>query len=494
MTKRRERLTSGYTMVIHEVTTTAVNVWVGALAPSIAKPRNWRLIIKKTPEGFSQDSTSGDEVVKCIKYFKEDGDVWQRPFKQLKKRFYRVEHINGLEAGQDYTVEFEARINQQWENLETGFFSTLPVSLPNSTAKPFTVGIGSCFYTKHDGGRVGRAYEALFKSDEYRPDIKFLAGDQVYVDIGLGLYPLDNADCQDRIADAYAESWALLRSLLRRGGTWMLPDDHEYWNNYPYLEGFNPYLITLQHSDSFKKRWECAAKMGVEAVQQVETIRTFMIGNDISFCVADLRSQRTESGFVSNHSFNTLMTWVKNLTTPGVLVIPQPLIADKGSEKDRNLPYWTQYNELIIAMQNGSHDIVVLTGDVHYGRVSQVKIGNSTNKLVEVITSPLSNLSELNGIAASTPKLPRKKFPFVSIPALDKNEILYLAKVSTEQKWWDLRFPIARTTEHFMTVEFHRDTDAVKMNIRAWEARNTVKKTGLPKQIKKFKIAPITLN
>jgi len=410
MENRRKRLTSGYTLVIHEVTTTSVKIWVGAIAPSIAKPINWCLVIKKTTQGFSQENKHGVEVQRSKH---EDVKIWKRPFKGLKKRFYCVQTFADLKPGQDYTIEFEARRENEWMLLETAFFSTLPSSLPTiSTDKPFTVGIGSCFYAKHDGGRAGRAYEALFKSDKFRPDIKFLAGDQVYVDVGLGIYPLDDEDCKDRIADHYAESWALLRSLLRRGGTWMLPDDHEYWNNYPYLKGFNPYLFTLGLSKNFKKRWESAAKMGVKCVQQMQTIRTFTIGGDISFCVTDLRSERTDSGFVSAKSFKTLIDWVNNLKTPGVLVIPQPLIAEKGNVNDSNLPDWQQYNDLLIAMQNGKHDIVVLTGDVHYGRVSQVKIGSSDNKLVEVITSPVSNLSELNGIAAATPKQPSKKFPF----------------------------------------------------------------------------------
>jgi len=495
---RRQRLTSNYVLVVHAVTTTSVNLWVGALEPSIAKPHNWRLVLRQANQGFSQESA--DEAddpaldVAKIEHLKEDGDVWKRPFDKLNKRFYCTETFTDLTPGQDYTVAFEARNQGQWVQLEIAFFSTLPVGLPDATSKPFTVGVGSCFYTKHDGGRAGSAYEALFKDEDLRPDITFLAGDQVYVDIGLGLYPLNEEDCQDRIADHYAESWALLRSVLRRGGTWMLPDDHEYWNNYPYLQGFNPYLVTLDLSDNFKNHWERAAKTGVEVIQQVQTMRTFMLGQDLAFCLADLRSERFDDGFVSEAAFVQLIDWVKGLTTPGVLVIPQPLIADKGNEKDANLPDWQQYNQLLIAIQNGAHDIVVLTGDVHYGRVAQVHIGNSTNKLVEVITSPMSNLSELNGVAASTPKQPRKKFPFVNVPEVSKNKVTYLGKVSTEQKWWDLRFPVRRTTEHFMTVAFHRDAEGVVMQIRAWEARNIVKKTGLPKPVRGFNIPPIRLN
>lgn len=493
MGNRRERKTSRYAMAIHEVTTTSAKVWVGALLPSLSKPHNWRLVVKKVVQGFGVEDEIGQEA-KIIEHLREDGDVWERPFKNLKKRFYKVEIIDGLEPGQDYVVEFRSRHDQKWELLETAFVSTLPTTLPTASKQPFTVGIGSCFYTKHDGGRAGRAYEALFKSEQYKPNIKFLVGDQVYVDIGLGLYPLDTGDCQDRIADDYAESWELLRSILRRGGTWMLADDHEYWNNYPYLKGFNPYLITLDLSDSFKKRWVNAARMGVEVIQQVQTIRSFDIGSDISFCVADLRSERTKKGFLSSESFELLSAWIENLATPGVLVIPQPLIADKGKKYDFNLPDWPQYDEILRLMQDAKHDIVVLTGDVHYGRVSQVQIGNSNNKLVEVITSPISNLSELDGIAASSPKLPNKKFPFVDVPDVPKNNIKYLGKVSTESKWWDLRFPKRRTTEHFMTVDFYRDAAKVKMKIHAWDARNTVRSTGLPKKIKGFNVRPIELN
>ncbi|MCK5334558.1 MAG: hypothetical protein KAQ67_00270, partial [Gammaproteobacteria bacterium] len=368
-----------------------------------------------------------------------------------------------------------------------------PAQLPTKNKKPFTVAIGSCFYTEHDGGKTGQAFEALYNNETLRPDIKFLAGDQVYLDIGLGWYPLNDEDCQDRVADDYADSWKYLRSILRRGGTWMIPDDHEYWNNYPYLKGFNPYLLTLDLSRAFRRRWFNAAHTAVKTIQQVQTIRSFNIGNDLSFCVADLRSERTKNGFLSDQSQKELLSWINKLKTPGVLVIPQPLIADKGNNTDKNLPYWSQYQDILLAMQNGDHDIVILTGDVHYGRVSQVTIGNSSNKLTEVITSPMSNLSEINGVAANKPELPKKKFPFIAINGMTKNKINYLAKVTTESKWWDLRYPVRRTHEHFMTVEFYRENKQTKMKIHAWHARELIKSNGLPKKIQGFNIKPVTL-
>lgn len=484
-----KRLTSGYTLVVHEVTATTAKLWLGALSPSLAKPHNWRLVIKKANTAKQRMNESGT-VVKTIL---RENDVWKRPFDKLKKRFYTIETLTQLETGCHYIVEFESRIENEWQTLEKAFFTTLPSKLPSKNKKPFTVAIGSCFYTEHDGGKVGQSFEALYKNESLRPDIKFLAGDQVYVDIGLGWYPLNKEDCQDRIADHYTDSWKYLRSILRRGGTWMIPDDHEYWNNYPYLKGFNPYLLTLKLSDSFRKRWFSAAHTAVQTIQQVQTIRSFNIGNDLSFCVADLRSERNNKGFLKDSSHKELLSWINNLNTPGVLVIPQPLIANKGDDIDKNLPDWSQYQDLLFAMENNSHDIVVLTGDVHYGRVAQVTIGNSSNKLTEIITSPMSNLSELDGIATNKPELPNKKFPFIALKGMIKNKVNYLAKVTTESKWWDIRYPKSRTHEHFMTVEFYRDNKQIKMKIHAWHAREQIKSSGLPKKIKGFNVKPITL-
>lgn len=490
---RRQRKTSRLAMAIYEVTTESVKVWIGALLPSIAKPKNWRYHIRRLDNGFSDESDRGTPI-RTIEHL--DFDDWKRPFSKLAKRFYHVETIKDLAPGKDYQIEFEVRVENQWQVLETAFFSTLPESVPDadSSIKPFTVGIGSCFYNEHDSGRAGQTYEALYKSPEHRPDIKFLAGDQVYVDIGLGLFPLDEEDCYERIAGDYAENWKLLRSILRRGGTWLLPDDHEYWNNYPFFDGFNPYLISLEKDEDFQRSWKTAALEAVYNIQQVQTIRTFSVGSDVSFCVADLRTERTRDYFVEPAEFEKIISWVNNLQCPGVLVIPQPLIATEGNKDDANLPDWDQYGELLRAMNAGAHDIVVLTGDVHYGRVSQVMIGSSDNKLVEVITSPISNLSELDGIAAATPETPETFFPMMIVDGMQGNEVEYLATVTTIDDFWDWRFPKERTTEHYMTCEFSKKDGKLQMKIHAWNAREFDRSTGLPQKIAGFDIDPISLN
>ena len=462
------RLTSRYTFVVHEVAQNSATLWVGALISSLGMPNHWRLVV-------INNKTAAERKMKF-----EGG--WERPFDKLNKRFYKVVTLRNLEPGVSYTVRFEARSEMRYELLEEAFFDTLPNRLPIQHQQAFTVGLGSCFYTKHDGGRAGQAYQALYEDAKHRPHIKFLTGDQVYLDIGLGWYPLNHSDTQERIADDYAESWELLRSMLRRGGTWMLPDDHEYWNNYPYLKGFNPYLVTLDHSRSFRKRWVRAATCGVENVQMIKPVRTFDIGPDLSFCVADLRSHRTDHGFIDEQNFNQIIAWSQNLQSPGVLVIPQPLIQPKGDDSDHNLADWQQqYSALVQALADCGHDIVLLSGDVHYGRVSEVKLGNSANRLIEVISSPMSNLSELNGIAASEAKLKPRMFPTIPVAGVPKNRVTFHRKVSTESKWWDLRFPKRRTQEHLMTLSFSRVQGGVKVTTQAWRVRELAKNKRLPK-------------
>ena len=57
-----------------------------------------------------------------------------------------------------------------------------------------------------------------------------------------------------------------------------------------------------------------------KSFNKLQTMRIFNIGTDISFCVADLRSERTKKGFLSDQSFQALIQWVKDLSCPGVLV------------------------------------------------------------------------------------------------------------------------------------------------------------------------------
>lgn len=71
-----------------------------------------------------------------------------------------------------------------------------------------------------------------------------------------------------------------------------------------------------------------------------------------------------------------LLDWVGSLTCPGVLVVGQPVLAKAegrapwGEHSDWNLPAFDQYPGLVRALSSAPHDILVLSGDVHFGRIA----------------------------------------------------------------------------------------------------------------------------
>lgn len=465
--------TSQWSMVVQRVTDTSAEIWVGTLFATLKKPSRARVEI------IAADGSVKRKFVK-----KEE---WQRPFSGLDQRFYQVVKFTGLEPGKNYDVHFarymdaaDAIIPVSWQELRSGSFTTLPTRIPLKGKKPFTVSISSCFYNHRDGGRAAAAYKALhdWGPENTRPDIKFMTGDQVYLDIGFDSLSLIPREIHQRIADDYATHWQALGSVFTRGGTWMLPDDHEYWNDYPFYKSNIPTLQALRIR-KVRQAWDAAATDGVNNVQRSPTCEVFSIGNDLSFCLADLRSFRDEHGFTSPEILKKIRSWATGLKSPGVFVSPQPLIVDENEDEKNLLSYKQQYADLLKAFAASGHDIVLLSGDVHFGRIASVPLGNDSNgpRLIEIIASPLSNLTFLNGIATAKPKLKPKNFPAAEVRQLNgwKNQqVTYneMYKVSTKRGNFFSAYPRTRTNEHFMTVGFSRlSGGGLELCADAWKVR-----------------------
>lgn len=462
--------TSKWSLVFHKVSQTSVQIWAGTLFGTLRKPQLARIIVSLDGSEVSREDISLQQ--------------WKRPFRRLSQCFYDTRLVSGLQAGQSYNVNFYQRLEgdehqglDQWQLLRSGTFTTLPVSLPTNKNKAFTVALSSCFYEHRDSGQAARAFKALYErgDESVQPDIKFMVGDQVYLDIGLdSLSPLTN-EVRQRVAQDYAKHWQALGSMLARGGAWMLPDDHEYWNDYPFYDSLLPTLFMLKIA-KIRNAWRGASLDGVLNVQQSSKIDTFDIGNDLSFCVADLRSYRSKTQFIDNAGFKQLIKWAKGLTKPGVLVIPQVLLAEKNKLERNLLSFKKQYAALITAMASSGHDIVVMSGDVHFGRIAQVKMGENGGRLIEVVSSPMSNLTGLNSLASDKAKTTPKHFPdpsAIDIPDFEPQPVEYNKDFNVHTK---KGFPFSaywkeRTREHFMTVSFHQNTAGVGMSVQAWRIR-----------------------
>jgi len=472
--------TSKWALAIHRVTEKSVEIWVGTLFPTMAMPLKARVKLV-TPDGRTRTRNISRSE-------------WKRPFSKTSQRFYTLVRFSQLHHGTHYKVEFHRHIEAtedlipaEWQHLRSGQFDTLPLSLPSENQAPFTIGLGSCFYDHRDGGQAAGAYQALYERgpDSYRPDVTLLTGDQVYLDIGFDSLSFDADEIRQRVADDYARHWQALGGILNRGATWMLPDDHEYWNDYPFYDSLIPQLLALKLK-SVRNAWKRAASDAVKNVQCCASVESFMIGSELSICLADLRSHRHKRGFLPDPEFNKLIDWASGLKMPGVLVSPQPLIVEKNNSERNLLSFKSQYGQLLEALASSGHDIVLLSGDVHFGRIATCPLGNKGARLIEIISSPLSNLTYLNGIATSKPKLRPKRFPDASIKigGWSQASVKYSKNfaVTTRKGRLFSAYPKDRTREHFMTVGFkQRQAGGISLTAQAWRVRERVKAKNLPK-------------
>jgi len=472
----KETNTSQWSLVVQRVTSTSVEVWVGTLFPTLKKPDLARVELV-----FPDGSKRTKRITR---------DQWQRPFDKMNQRFYKVVKFNNLVPGKRYDLNFIRRIEavgnqipQSWQHLRSGTFTTLPNRIPLKGKKPFTVALGSCFYNHRDGGRAAAAYKALYQRgpENVQPDITFLTGDQVYLDIGFDSLSLVPAEIRQRVADDYALHWQAMGSILSNGGTWMLPDDHEFWNDYPFYKSNIPQLqaLRLRH---VRKAWDAVASDGVRNIQRSAAFETFDIGRDLSVCVADFRSFRDDNGFTTPANLRKITKWAGELRTPGVFVSSQPLIVEENKTEKNLLSYKQQYAALLQALSSSRHDIVLLSGDVHFGRISTAQLGNDAKgpRLIEIIASPLSNLTYLNGIATDKPKSRPAKFPHPEVCKLNgwkPTKVTYnkLYQVSTKKGNIFSAYPRTRTREHFMTISFSRNTTSgtIDLSASAWRIRDT---------------------
>ena len=472
--------TGQWNLVVQRVSATSVEIWAGTLFPDLKMPSQARVDIVDPQENRQS--------------FAIEKSQWQRPFRDVNQRFYCLACFQGLKPRTRYHVNFyrlvdgRGLVDDYWQCLRKASFDTLPERLPAMNEKPLTIGFGSCFYNHRDGGQVAGAYRALYERgpESVRPDFTFLTGDQVYLDIGFDSLSLLPREIRNRIADDYALHWQALGSLFGAGATWMLPDDHEYWNDFPFYKTPIPALWALQ-LPYVRRQWTRTARDGVQNIERTRPIEFIDFGEDLSICLADLRSQRATKQFIGAAAFAELIDWAEHLRCPGVLVIPQLLI-DSPNHQERNLlSYPVQYRRLLKALAATGNDIVVLTGDVHCGRIAQVPFGLHGGRLVEVVASPLSNLTGLNGIATAVAQPEPEFFPSEAVvddAALPPRPVAYSDRhfVSRRPGFPLSAYPRDRTREHFMTVSFSRGNRAgeVHMSVQAWRVRERDRGDNLP--------------
>lgn len=354
--------------------------------------------------------------------------------------------------------------------------TTLPKSLPKETdnEKSFKVMLGSCFYRLNDlDGMVGKTFDSLKKRDA-QPEIKFLCGDQVYLDnpwrettFNLIRPFLPPERMRSYFFDKYIANWTQLGTdagndwcgfnlLLRNGANYFCSDDHEYWNNAPDW-GFVGMSNTLFRGQ--RRWWFREASELFRVFQSLAPWMTFDV-SPLSFCIVDSRINRLphRRQFMEDEDLKAIGRWIEGLQGPGVLVMGQVLMSEETPWYQRFADltladYREQYRELKGYIENSNHSIVFLTGDVHFGRVSVCDLNKKKGtKFVEVVSSPMMVVGDWRNRA--------KVNDVVKAPETFSHPVDCYA--------------IAAGEDHFVTLEFLlTDTSQVKMKINTWEILKT---------------------
>ena len=371
-------------LVPHTIATDYVRVWLGALD------------VPAPPNGLQLTLMPGAKPIHVAQA------AWTRVdaagLLPNAPHFVQVLQICDLTPGTRYLLSRDGE--------DGAFFHTLPAHIPTAHELPFSLFLGSCFFQGQDiHGRVGAAFKGL--PTPYAPRLKLLTGDQVYLDLahnrGLPIaHILSETDYARHSLEKYRRTWLQrepsFQTLLRSGGAFLTADDHEFWNNCP-----NPQLqLPGTWRGDTRRAWRRIACSLFEDFQSDVPLsagspRAFQIGR-LSFFLVDTRIDREagDEAFMRPSDFDRLIRWLNASSNPGVLVIGQPLFQSRSNwfmkrVADRTLANYAQYDELVRAIGSCDRSLLVLSGDVHYGRVATVI--RPGRQLHEVIASPLSLLS-----------------------------------------------------------------------------------------------------
>jgi len=349
-----------------------------------------------------------------------------------------------------------------------------PRELPGPDERPYTVLIGSCYGVHRDAERrLARAAQALEASGA-APDVKFLCGDQVYLDV-----PTDYAEAvhpreelEEKFLGKYLATWsdAGLLPLLRLGATCFTSDDHEFWNEYPAMRGVR----------GRTPAWESIARDLFALFQRRDEPAAFSAGA-VSFFTLDSRLDRAEAtrldrteafeNFCPPARLEALQRWLDGLTGVGVLVLGETFFGEErtaqmafsralGDLVDRptihgTLQEYSQYHTLAAMLARSGKTLVLLAGDVHWGRISECCLPNGT-RLLEVVSSPLT-LSDWGFSRVGRPWTPSPS-PFEAA-GLSREVVTHCGPDGE---------PYQPTDDHFCTLEFSQADAGVRLRVRHW--------------------------
>ena len=284
---------------------------------------------------------------------------------------------------------------------------TLPSQVPVSLAGTFNVLLVSCFHQHEDRkGLAGIIVSQLPPSA--RPHLSLLMGDQVYLDLPtLQNFPNNEAWLAKKFEDDYARNWRGspgYAQVLAAAPSLAIPDDHEFWNNYPHPSP----MIGNSLSQTGRDRWRRAALAVFEGFQ-----RPYPSGPDepatldvepLSFFLADMRSRRDpgRAFLLTDPAHTRLAQWIDRVIAQrrfavfvtGQSLFSEPVSSLSGTIADFELPNYADYGRVMRQLErlaDAGLPALCFTGDVHWGRITEsVDVRTQRTAFYEIISSPSS--------------------------------------------------------------------------------------------------------
>lgn len=316
--------------------------------------------------------------------------------------FAGIFEFRGLVPDRTYRVRVEAA----GQRVEASA-RTLPTAVPATLEGTFNVLLVSCFHQAED--RKGLAGTIVSQLPEtHRPHLTLLMGDQVYLDLPtLKDFPSKEDWLARKFEEDYVRNWQGspgYAQILDAAPSVALPDDHEFWNNFPHVSP----MIGNSWTEEGRKLWASAARQLYQGFQQPHPANpdepAVIEVEPLSFFLPDMRSLRdpNRAFLLTPPAHQRLGEWIDGLIARrryGVFVTGQSLFTNpvgdfSGAVADYELPNYGDYGRIIrqlARVADAGLPMLCLTGDVHWGRMTQSIDGVSQRTaFYEIISSPSS--------------------------------------------------------------------------------------------------------
>src|SRR5262245_31058114 len=280
--------------------------------------------------------------------------------------------------------------------------NTLPGQVPRTLDGSFNLLLVSCFHQHEDPTGIAGIIASQLKATS-KPHLTFLMGDQVYLDLPtLQDFKDDTAWLAQKFEDDYTRNWQGApgySQVLDVAPSISIPDDHEFWNNYPHPSAF----IGNTFHKKGRKRWRRAATALYEGFQLPYPAAvgepTIIEVDPLSFFLPDMRSLRDEDRnfTMTDDAHKRMEDWVSDVIARklfGVIVTGQSLFTEPvgdlaGSIGDYEMPNYKDYSRITTQLRrlaDSQTTALCLTGDVHWGRVvkdaDSVKVNRAKYALI----------------------------------------------------------------------------------------------------------------